>query len=78
MKVKNEAFSYSKIHLAVAEIYCCNRLLMLHIDCGGEYMLHEVNVFLFEIGVSHQCPVPYTSQQNGIAKLRNRTLLEMA
>ena len=34
--------------------------------------------FFIDKGIMHQCTVPYTPQQNGVAQRKNRTLLEMA
>ncbi|MCO5581848.1 hypothetical protein L7F22_035737 [Adiantum nelumboides] len=47
-------------------------------DQGGEYMSHEFNAFLARRGIKHQCTVPYTPQQNGVAERKNRSLTEMA
>jgi len=47
-------------------------------DRGGEYMSHEFNAFLDSHGIKHQCTVPYTPQQNGVAERKNRSLTEMA
>ena len=47
-------------------------------DRGGEYMSHELNAFLQKKGIMHQCFVPYTAQQKGVAEHKNGTLLEMA
>ena len=40
-------------------------------------MSSEFNAFLAERGIKHQCTVPYTPQQNGVAE-RNMSLMEMA
>ena len=50
----------------------------LRSDRGGEYMSSEFNAFLAERGIKHQCTVPYTPQQNGVAERKNRSLMEMA
>ena len=77
MKAKNEVFSCFISFLAMTEFFFGNKLLTLCTDRGGEYMSHEFNAFLCERGISHQCTVPYTSQQNGVTERKNRTLLEM-
>ena len=41
-------------------------------------MSSEFNAFLAERGIKHQCTVPYTPQQNGVAERKNRSLMEMA
>jgi len=45
---------------------------------GEEYMSKEFNAFLANRGIKHQCTVPYTPQQNGIAERKNRSFMEMA
>ena len=45
---------------------------------GGEYMSKEFDAFLAESGIKHQCTVPYTPQQNGVAERKNMSLMEMA
>ncbi|KAH7388550.1 hypothetical protein KP509_16G081200 [Ceratopteris richardii] len=41
-------------------------------------MSSDLNEFLAEHGIKHQCTVPYTPQQNGVAKMKNKSLMEMA
>ena len=41
-------------------------------------MSKEFNAFLAERGIKHQCTVPYTPQQNGVAERKNMSLMEMA
>ena len=33
--------------------------------------------FLAHKGIKHQCTMPYTPQQNGVAERKNRSLMEM-
>ncbi|MCO5568044.1 hypothetical protein L7F22_021740 [Adiantum nelumboides] len=47
-------------------------------DRGGEYMSSAFKDFLGKKGIKHRCTMPYTSQQNGVAKRKNRSLMEMA
>ncbi|MCO5609080.1 hypothetical protein L7F22_063302 [Adiantum nelumboides] len=47
-------------------------------DRGGEYMSGAFKDFLGKKGIKHQCTMPYTPQQNGVAKRKNRSLMEMA
>lgn len=47
---------------------------MLRSDRGGEYFMHDFNIFCEEHGIIHQCSAPYTPQQNGLAERKNRTL----
>ena len=50
----------------------------LRTDNGKEYLSNAFKDFLKSEGISHQLSVEYTPQQNGVAKCKNRTLIEMA
>ena len=41
-------------------------------------MPKEFDTYLAKCGIKHQCTVPFTPQQNGVAKRKNRSLMEMA
>jgi transposase InsO family protein len=47
-------------------------------DNGTEFKNTQVEDFLNEEGIKHEFSAPYTSQQNGVAERKNRTLIEMA
>jgi transposase InsO family protein len=47
-------------------------------DNGTEFKNTQVEDFLDEEGIKHEFSAPYTPQQNGVAKRKNRTLIEMA
>ncbi|MCO5592728.1 hypothetical protein L7F22_046731 [Adiantum nelumboides] len=47
-------------------------------DQGGEYMLDAFKDFLGKKVIKPQCAMPYTPQQNGVAKRKNMSLMEMA
>jgi transposase InsO family protein len=50
----------------------------LRTDNGGGFTKKEFTTYLSKHGIQHQMIVPYTTQQNGVAKRKNRTLVEMA
>lgn len=50
----------------------------LRTDNGREYLSNSFKNFLKAEGIVHQLSVEYTPQQNGVAKRKNRTLVEMA
>ncbi|MCO5546677.1 hypothetical protein L7F22_000112 [Adiantum nelumboides] len=58
------------------EIGC--KVWTLCTDQGGEYMSGAFKDFLGKKGIKHQCTMPYTPQQNGIAERKNRSLMKMA
>jgi len=78
LKAKSEVFFYFKQFVAMAENASTCKVGTLRSDRGGEYMSKEFNAFLAERGIKHQCTVPYTPQQNGVAERKNRSLMEMA
>jgi transposase InsO family protein len=47
-------------------------------DNGTEFKNTQVEDFLDEEGIKHEFLAPYTPQQNGVTKRKNRTLIEMA
>ena len=53
------------------------RIKTLRYDRGGEYFLGKFREYLLEQGITSQLSVPSMPQQNGVAKRRNRTLLDM-
>jgi hypothetical protein len=51
-------------------------ILAIRSDNGSEFP--PLNYFLGEEGIRHQYSAAYTPQQNGVAKRKNRTLMDMA
>jgi transposase InsO family protein len=47
-------------------------------DNGTKFKNTQVEDFLDEEGIKHDFLAPHTTQQNGVAKRRNRTLIKMA
>jgi transposase InsO family protein len=47
-------------------------------DNGTEFKNTQVEDFLDEEGIKHEFSAPYTPRQNGVAKRKNCTLIEMA
>eukprot|EP00253_Pinus_taeda_P011529 PITA_11529 len=54
------------------------KIKILRSDQGGEYRLGEFMNFCKQHGIIQQFTVPQTPQQNGVAKCKNRTLVECA
>jgi transposase InsO family protein len=46
-------------------------------DNGTKFKNTQVKDYLDEEGFKHEFSAPYTSQQNGVAERKNRTLIEM-
>eukprot|EP00250_Pteridium_aquilinum_P028400 c37088_g1_i1 orf=3-284(-) len=66
-----------KQFVAMAENASACKVGTLRSAGGGEYMSKEFNAFLAERGIKHQCTVPYTPQQNGVAERKDMSLMEM-
>ena len=49
----------------------------LRTNRGGEFCLNEFIKFFEEKGIRKQLTAAYTPQQNGVAKRKNRTILNM-
>ena len=49
----------------------------LRTDRGGEFTLNEFVEFCKDQGISRQLTVAYTLKQNGVAKRKNRTIMNM-
>jgi len=48
----------------------------LRIDNGGDFCKKEFDEFCKKCGIASKNTIPYTPQQNGVAKIMNRTLME--
>ncbi|PKU84061.1 Retrovirus-related Pol polyprotein from transposon TNT 1-94 [Dendrobium catenatum] len=48
----------------------------LRTDNGTEFVNHQMNDLLRSKGIRHQLSCPYTPEQNGVAKRKNRHILE--
>ena len=51
---------------------------MIRSDNGSEFKNYTLNDWLSDEGIKHQYSAAYTPQQNGVAKRKNRTLMDMA
>ena len=78
MKSKGEVFEHFKNFKIMVEKETCLLIKCLHSDGGGEYFSHEFSRFLVEQGVKRQFTYRYTPQQNGVAKRKNRHIVEIA
>ena len=52
------------------------KLKVLRTKNGGEYTSVKFENYLKAEGVRHECTVPQTPEQNGVAEQMNRTLVE--
>ena len=52
------------------------KLKTLRSDNGGEYTSNKFEAYLKSEGICHECTIPKTPEQNGVAERLNRTLVE--
>ena len=62
---------------ALVENASRRKIKYLRYDNGGEYISSESLKICSDSGIKIQQPIPYTPQQNGVAKRKNRSLKEM-
>ncbi|MCO5611452.1 hypothetical protein L7F22_065705 [Adiantum nelumboides] len=78
LKAKSDVFAVFQHYVSMVENETGCKVQILRIDRGGEYMSGAFKDFLGKKGIKHQCTMPYTPQQNGVAERKNRSLMEMA
>ena len=78
LKNKLEAFGCFKIFKELVENETKQKIKCLRSDNGGEFTSKEFNHYCEEHGIKRQFSVARTPQQNGVAKRKNRSVLEMA
>ena len=77
-KESEEVVSKFKEFKAQVENLSGRRTKILRSDNGGEYTSTKFNDFCKEAGIKREFTVPYSPQQNGVAKRKNRTVVEAA
>ena len=77
MRRKSEAFEKFKKFRAEVENQLGKHIKAIQSDRGGEYLLRDFKDYLTQNEIVSQLTSSGTPQQNGVAKRRNRTLLEM-
>ncbi|MCO5614429.1 hypothetical protein L7F22_068711 [Adiantum nelumboides] len=78
LKAKSDVFAIFQHYVSIIENETGCKVQTLRTDRGGEYMLGAFKDFLGKKGIKHQCTMPYTPQQNGVAERKNGSLMEMA
>ena len=77
MKRKSEPFEKFKEFRAEVENQLGKCIKAIRSDRSGKYLLGDFKDYLTENGIISQLTTPGTPQQNGVAKRRNRTFLDM-
>uniref|UniRef100_A0A336MHQ7 CSON001681 protein n=1 Tax=Culicoides sonorensis TaxID=179676 RepID=A0A336MHQ7_CULSO len=78
MKTKDEAKQYVKFFVEGLKTSMNKKPKIIRSDRGGEYVNHDLQLYLASEGIKFQCTVAYTPQQNGVSERKNRTLMEAA
>jgi hypothetical protein len=78
MKKKSEVIEKFKEYKCLVEKKTERKIKTVRSDNGTEYTSHYLEDFLKQEGIRHELTVEYTSQQNGVAERKNRSLLETA
>ncbi|MCO5579590.1 hypothetical protein L7F22_033447 [Adiantum nelumboides] len=78
LKAKSDVFAIFQHYISMVENETGCKVQTLRTDRAGEYMSGAFKDFLGKKGIKHQCTMPYTPQQNGVAERKNRSLMEMA
>ena len=78
LKEKLEAFEKFKIFKNKVENESEVKIKSLRSDRGGEFTSREFNIYYEEHEIERQLSSPYLPKQNGIAKRRNRSIVEVA
>lgn len=78
LRNRSDVLKAFKDYKQKAEKQTGQQIRKLRTDNGREYLSNNFKNFLKAEGIIHQLSVEYTPQQNGIAKQKNRILVEMA
>jgi hypothetical protein len=76
LRKKFEVFDRFKEFKALVENQTEKRIKVLRTDNGGEFCGNEFEEFCKKCGIERHNIAPYTPQQNGVAKIMNRMLME--
>src|SRR5713226_670529 len=78
MKNKDEVFSKFKEFKALIENHAEKKIKTIRSDNGGEFTSNEFKKLCKDSRIKRELSTPYNPQQNGIAKRKNRTIMEAA
>jgi transposase InsO family protein len=77
LKTKDRALNCFKTYKVEVENQLEKKVKDFRSDRGSEYFSNEFDLFSVEHGVIHERTLPYSSQSNGVAKRKNRTLIDL-
>ncbi|KYF37980.1 hypothetical protein SMIM3I_02226 [Streptococcus mitis] len=74
---KLEILNYFKSYINLVKNQLDKKIKTFKTNRGREYLLEQFKYLCDEKGISRQLTIPRTPQQNSVAKMRNRMLLDM-
>jgi transposase InsO family protein len=77
LKTKDETLNCFKTYKAEVENQLEKKNKYFRSDRGGEYFSNEFKLFCAKHDVIHERMPPYSSQSNGVAERKNRTLADL-
>ncbi|KAI3754310.1 hypothetical protein L1987_54092 [Smallanthus sonchifolius] len=75
---KDETAETLQFLILSLESLCKLKVRRIRIDNGTEFKNNMMELFCLKKAIRHEFSAPYTPQQNGVAKRKNRTLIETA
>ena len=78
LKKKSETFEKFREYKAMAEKQSSRYIKILRSDRGGEYDSKEFIAFYKQHGIERQVMERYTTQKNGVAERKKRTIMNMS
>ena len=76
LKKKDKIFSWFRAFKALVENQTGKKIKTLRIDNGTEYESNEYNDYCREASIKREITTAYTPEQNGVAKRKNRSIIE--
>ena len=78
MKNKDEVFNKFKEFKALIENYIQEKIKIFRSDNGREFRSNEFKELCKDSGIKREFTTPYNPQQNGVAEMKNRMIMEVA
>jgi transposase InsO family protein len=76
LKSKDEVLGKFKEFKTLLENLSKKKIKILRSDNGGEYTSNEFGIFCIDVRIKRELTTPYNSQQNCVAEIKNRTIME--